>query len=172
MNHRSAGCPVGCRAVTLHPPPELSTRSWVALLQVVAPQNPLPRHRWPGRSARFFPGLFLLRSRPWLLTTAAEGGLELAPAAGSEGRPSSIKQLPTLGPPRTGACKLLSKGLIGAPCGVPRPSSRLRVLRCFLPCSSVSSTGASSHILIRCSIAPLTTRRASDFISSACGIES
>ena len=27
------------------------------------------------------PGLFLLRSRPWLLTTAAEGGLEPAPAS-------------------------------------------------------------------------------------------
>ena len=66
--------------------------------------------------------------------------------------------------------RLLSKGLIGAPCGVPRPSSRLRVLRCFFPRSSVSSTGASSHILIRCSIAPSTTRRATDFISSACGI--
>jgi selenium-binding protein 1 len=50
--------------------------------------------------------------------------------------------------------KLLSNGLIGAPCGVPRPSSRLRVLRCLFPFSSVSSTGASSHILIRCSIAP------------------
>ena len=29
----------------------------------------------------FFPGLFLLCSRPWLLTTAAEGGLEPAPAS-------------------------------------------------------------------------------------------
>src|SRR5437879_12420762 len=28
--------------------------------------------------------------------------------------------------------KLLSNGLIGAPCGVPRPSSRLRVLRCLV----------------------------------------
>src|SRR5262245_537477 len=59
--------------------------------------------------------------------------------------------------------RLLSKGLIGDPCGVPRPSSRLRVLRRLFPRSSVSSTGASSHILIRCSIAPSTTRRATDF---------
>src|SRR5229473_518193 len=29
----------------------------------------------------FFPGLFLLCSRPWLLTTAAEGGLEPAPVS-------------------------------------------------------------------------------------------
>src|SRR2546425_11813529 len=29
----------------------------------------------------FFPGLFLLCSRPWLLTTATEGGLEPAPAS-------------------------------------------------------------------------------------------
>src|SRR5215471_12403661 len=65
--------------------------------------------------------------------------------------------------------RLLSIGLIGDPCGVPRPSSRLRVLRCLFPRSSVSSTEASSHILIRCSIAPSTTRRATDFISSACG---
>src|SRR5215831_9532975 len=68
--------------------------------------------------------------------------------------------------------RLLSKGLIGDPCGVPRPSSRLRVLRRLFPCSSVSSTGASNHILIRCSMAPSTTRRATDFISSECGIES
>src|SRR2546422_9531896 len=33
--------------------------------------------------------------------------------------------------------KLLSNGLIGAPCGVPCPSSRLRVLRCLFPFSSV-----------------------------------
>src|SRR6516225_4453217 len=65
--------------------------------------------------------------------------------------------------------KLLSKGLIGDPCGVPRPSFRFRVLRCVFPRSSVSSTGASSHILIRCSIAPSTTRRATDLRRSACG---
>jgi hypothetical protein len=62
--------------------------------------------------------------------------------------------------------RLLSRGLIGAPCGVPRLSSRLRVLRRLFPCSSVSSTAASSHILIRCSIAPSTTRRATDLSSS------
>src|SRR6266568_154793 len=65
--------------------------------------------------------------------------------------------------------RLLNRGLIGDPCGVPRPSSRLRVLRHLFPRSSVSSTGASSHILIRCSIAPSTTLRATDLISSAWG---
>ena len=65
--------------------------------------------------------------------------------------------------------RLLSKGEIG-PLGCPRPSSRLRVVRCFWPCSSSSSTAASSHILIRCSIAPSKIRRARLRISSACGI--
>src|SRR5215470_15715753 len=65
--------------------------------------------------------------------------------------------------------RLLSNGLIGEPCGVPRPSSRFRVLRRLFPRSSVSSTGASSHILIRWSMFPSTTRRATDFISSECG---
>src|SRR5258708_6399291 len=40
--------------------------------------------------------------------------------------------------------KLLSNGLIGAPCGVPRPSSRLRVLRCLFPFSLVSSPDLSA----------------------------
>src|SRR5215475_7159758 len=44
--------------------------------------------------------------------------------------------------------RLLSKGLIGDPCGVPRPSSRLRVLRCLFPRSSVSSTGTSSFAIL------------------------
>src|SRR5712692_3479919 len=51
--------------------PTLSTRrQWF-------PCGPLPaRHlTW------FSPGLFLLRSLPWLLTTAAGGGLEPAPAS-------------------------------------------------------------------------------------------
>src|SRR5437879_11936119 len=65
--------------------------------------------------------------------------------------------------------RLLNRGLIGDPWGVPFPSSRLRVLRCLFPRSSVSSTGASSHILIRCSIAPLTILRATDLRRSACG---
>ena len=64
---------------------------------------------------------------------------------------------------------LLSNGLTGEPCGLPRPSSRFRVLRRLFPRSSVSSTGASSHILIRWSIAPSATRRATDFRSSECG---
>src|SRR6516225_5267144 len=49
----------------------------------------------------FFPGLFLLRSRPWLLTTAARrwfGTCSCQPVP--RGLPSSIKQLHTLGPPR------------------------------------------------------------------------
>src|SRR6266542_6215041 len=46
------------------------------------------RHQWfpcgplsVGHLIRFFPDLFLPRSRPWLLTTAAGGGLEPAPAS-------------------------------------------------------------------------------------------
>jgi type I restriction enzyme R subunit len=40
---------------------------------------------------------------------------------------------------------------VGEPCGMPRRLSRASVVRVFLPRSSVSSTGHSSHILIRCS---------------------
>ena len=40
-------------------------------------------------------------------------------------------------------------GEIGAPCGMPRRLSRASVVRFFRPRSSVSSTGHSSHILIR-----------------------
>ena len=46
------------------------------------------RHQWfpcgpllASHLTWFFPGLFLLCSRPWLLTTAARGGLEPAPAS-------------------------------------------------------------------------------------------
>src|SRR6266567_1248137 len=65
--------------------------------------------------------------------------------------------------------RLLNNGLIGEPCGLPRPSSRFRVLRRLFPRSSVSSTGASNHILIRWSMFLSTTRRATDFRSSECG---
>jgi len=44
------------------------------------------------------------------------------------------------------------------------------VVRVFLPRSSVSSTGHSSHILIRCSTRRSTIRRTTDFNSSACGM--
>src|SRR5215212_2577139 len=53
----------------------------------------------------FFPGLFLLCSRPWLLTTAAEGGLEPAPASRFRGafphRSSSYTHRALLGPLRS-----------------------------------------------------------------------
>src|SRR4051794_23735708 len=46
------------------------------------------RHQWfpcgpllVSHLTRFFPGLFLLCSRPWLLPTAAEGGLEPTPVS-------------------------------------------------------------------------------------------
>src|SRR2546426_7282869 len=45
-----------------------------------------------------------------------------------------------------------------------QPHSGVRV---FLPRSSVSSTGQSSHILIRCSTRRSTIRRVTDFRSSA-----
>ena len=51
--------------------PTLSTRpQWF-------PCSPLP----VSHLTWFFPGLFLLCSRPWLLTTAAGGGLKPAPAS-------------------------------------------------------------------------------------------
>src|SRR6266478_10228684 len=53
----------------------------------------------------FFPGLFLLCSRPWLLTTAAEGGLEPAPASRFRGadphRSNSYTHWALLGPLRS-----------------------------------------------------------------------
>src|SRR6266704_2924702 len=53
----------------------------------------------------FFPGLFLLCSRPWLLTTAAQGGLEPAPASRFRGatphRSSSYTHWALLGPLRS-----------------------------------------------------------------------
>src|SRR5215472_5914649 len=53
----------------------------------------------------FFPGLFLLCSRPWLLTTAAEGGLEPAPASRFRGayshRSGSYTHWALLGPLRS-----------------------------------------------------------------------
>jgi hypothetical protein len=51
-----------------------------------------------------------------------------------------------------------------------RRLSRASVVRAFLPRSSVSSTGHSSHILIRCSTRRSTIRRATDFNSSAWGM--
>src|SRR5580692_2229088 len=56
-----------------------------------------------------------------------------------------------------------SSGERGEPCGMPRRLSRASVVRVFRPRSSVSSTGQSSHILIRCSTRRSTTRRATDF---------
>src|SRR5437763_11165408 len=53
----------------------------------------------------FFPGLFLLCSRPGLLTTAAEGGLEPAPASRFRGadphRSNSYTHWALLGPLRS-----------------------------------------------------------------------
>src|ERR1700758_2828647 len=52
-----------------------------------------------------------------------------------------------------------SSGERGEPCGMPRRLSRASVVRVLRPRSSVSSTGQSSHILIRCSTRRSTTRR-------------
>src|ERR1700720_2250948 len=53
---------------------------------------------------------------------------------------------------------------------MPRRLSLASVVRFFRPRWSVSSTGQSSHILIRCSTRRSTIRRATDFRRSACGI--
>src|SRR5215472_2680393 len=56
------------------------------------------------------PGLFLLCSRPWLLTTAAEGGLEPAPASRFRGAyPHRLNSKTALSRP------LLHSGLLSAP---------------------------------------------------------
>src|SRR5229473_4795382 len=70
------------------------------------------RHQWfpcgpllASHLTWFFPGLFLLCSRLWLLTTAAEGGLEPAPATRFRGsvphRSSSYTHWALLGPLRS-----------------------------------------------------------------------
>src|SRR6266851_1017675 len=61
--------------------------------------------------------------------------------------------------------RFASNGEMGEPCGMPRRLSRASVVRVFLPRSSVSSTGHSSHILIRCSTRRSTIRRVTDFTS-------
>src|SRR5262249_20823120 len=66
--------------------------------------------------------------------------------------------------------RFASSGEIGEPCGMPRRLSRAAVVRVFLPRSSVSSPGLSSHILIRCSTRRSTIRRATDLRSSACAM--
>src|SRR5271166_5490701 len=62
--------------------------------------------------------------------------------------------------------RFASNGEMGEPCGMPRRLSRASVVRVFLPRLSVSSTGQSSHILIRCSTRRSTIRRVTDFRSS------
>src|SRR5262245_51157549 len=65
--------------------------------------------------------------------------------------------------------RLASSGEIGEPCGMPHRLSLASVVRLFLPRSSVSSTGQTSHILIRCSTRRSTIRRATELSSSAWG---
>src|SRR5215472_7638078 len=70
------------------------------------------RHQWfpcgpllASHLTWFFPGLFRLRSRPWLLSTAARGGLEPAPVSRFRGavphRLSSYTHWALLGPLRS-----------------------------------------------------------------------
>src|SRR5262249_38944486 len=66
--------------------------------------------------------------------------------------------------------RFASSGERGEPCGMPRRLSRACVVRVVRPRWSVSSTGHSSHILIRCSTRRSTIRRATDFRRSACGM--
>jgi hypothetical protein len=62
-----------------------------------------------------------------------------------------------------------NRGLFGAPCGVPTLPSRLCALRETRPVfSSVSATGASSHILSRRGMAPSETLLARRSSSSLC----
>src|ERR1700724_1506597 len=65
--------------------------------------------------------------------------------------------------------RFASNGEMGEPCGMPRRLSRASVVRVFLPRSSVSSTGHSSHILIRCSTRRSTIRRVTDCVEDVPG---
>src|SRR5258705_12231765 len=53
---------------------------------------------------------------------------------------------------------------------MPRRLSLASVVRFFRPRWSISSTGQSSHILIRCTTRRSTIRRATDFRRSVCGM--
>src|SRR5215813_602583 len=66
---------------------------------------------------------------------------------------------------------LASNGLATPPCGVPRALLLPPLMRRF-PSPSCSSIGALSHSLISRSTWPSTMRRATDLMSSLCGIES
>src|SRR5271163_4149294 len=66
---------------------------------------------------------------------------------------------------------LASNGLATPPCGVPRMFPLPPLMR-RVPSASRSSIGALSHILMRRRTFRSTTRRATDFISSECGIVS
>src|SRR4030065_1174727 len=66
---------------------------------------------------------------------------------------------------------LARRGLMTPPCGVPRLLFRPPVIRRF-PLSSRSSTGTLSHILIRRSTSRSTILRATDCLSSRCGMVS
>src|SRR5450759_5012521 len=66
---------------------------------------------------------------------------------------------------------LASSGLATPPCGVPRVFPLPPLMR-RVPSASRSSIGALSHILMRRRTFRSTTRRATDFISSECGIVS
>ena len=85
------------------------------------------------------------------------------------GGPSPKGASPGSGQDQSGSY-LCVQGVMGEPCGMPRRLSRASVVRVLRPRSSVSSTGQSSHILIRCSTRRSTIRRDTDFKSSAWGM--
>jgi hypothetical protein len=81
--HLNAGCRFGPKTGAAKACPAVTTPCGFDIVPTLS-----TRHQWfpcgpllVSHLTWFFPGLFLLCSRPWLLTKAAEGGLEPAPAS-------------------------------------------------------------------------------------------
>src|SRR4030042_508071 len=123
-------------AVSAEADPAVTTRCGFDIIHTLS-----TRHQWfpcglllASHLTWFFPGLFLLCSRPWLLTTAAGGGLEPAPA--SRFRGTSPHQL--------SSCTL--RGPFGPLCARGAQSSAYRTNRC--PRRARSSSSSLNTLLV------------------------
>ena len=93
----------------------------------------------------------LLVRESWSTMTPSRSGTRSRPK--HQHRPPAARRYPQTA--NSGSAMKVTfcvRGVRGEPCGMPRRLSRASVVRVFRPRSSVSSTGHSSHILIRCTL--------------------
>src|SRR5947209_415808 len=113
------------------------------------------RHQWfpcgpllVSHLTRFFPGLFLLCSRPWLLPTAAEGGSEPTPVSRFRGtfphRLSSYTLRGPFGPLSARGATSSAKASIGLV--IP---SRPQQLLCLLDTVTTSPQHEAGQLVVR-----------------------